>query len=327
MHEDPNPNPIWAYRIDKAAEDVEPDRARISTGRGPQDWKLGGADIAAFLAHRARIEHSTYTGPLTVTVWSLGDDLDDEARSPYGEGAAPEDAEVHRFPAVEAYDAFGKELDDRRRARLALRMLDDLDRCAHGRHSIDPCMACPGGQSTGNLFAPPGRRIGTDRYGSGYYVPANREDRHDPKNWGVEPDDPAAGDDPQTSALYRERAHLVAALCALRPSTMVPDPENAGWGIVYVAGVEGQMSWHIAPEDLELFRGVVRWQESFEWDGHTTEEKYRRLRAQTTRELFSLDRNDAERRAAGIRIPGVDQAPVVDTDPQPSATAWAEGSR
>ena len=29
---------------------------------------------------------------------------------------------------------------------------EDLDRCEHGRHSIDDCSGCPGGKSTGNLF-------------------------------------------------------------------------------------------------------------------------------------------------------------------------------
>lgn len=29
---------------------------------------------------------------------------------------------------------------------------DDLDRCEHGRHSIDPCFGCPDGQSEGNKF-------------------------------------------------------------------------------------------------------------------------------------------------------------------------------
>lgn len=29
---------------------------------------------------------------------------------------------------------------------------EDLDRCEHGRHSIDPCVMCPGGWSTGNLY-------------------------------------------------------------------------------------------------------------------------------------------------------------------------------
>lgn len=34
----------------------------------------------------------------------------------------------------------------------------DLDRCIHGRHPIDPCVSCPGGQSRGNQFllSPPG---------------------------------------------------------------------------------------------------------------------------------------------------------------------------
>ena len=27
-----------------------------------------------------------------------------------------------------------------------------LDRCEHGRHSIDSCFDCPGGHSTGNLW-------------------------------------------------------------------------------------------------------------------------------------------------------------------------------
>lgn len=29
--------------------------------------------------------------------------------------------------------------------------VEDLDRCVHGRHSIDPCFSCPGGQSAGNV--------------------------------------------------------------------------------------------------------------------------------------------------------------------------------
>lgn len=31
----------------------------------------------------------------------------------------------------------------------------DLDRCVHGRHSIDDCFDCPNGKSTGNLFLLP----------------------------------------------------------------------------------------------------------------------------------------------------------------------------
>lgn len=43
--------------------------------------------------------------------------------------------------------------------------LTDLDRCVHGRHSIDSCFDCPGGWSVGNTFLTNGQRIGTDLYG------------------------------------------------------------------------------------------------------------------------------------------------------------------
>lgn len=59
--------------------------------------------------------------------------------------------------------------------------LDDLDRCVHGRHSIDPCLDCPGGWSEGNqlltAFAvAPGERvrIGTSVRGEPIYVTPRR---------------------------------------------------------------------------------------------------------------------------------------------------------
>lgn len=59
----------------------------------------------------------------------------------------------------------------------------DLDRCAHGRHSADPCFSCPDGQSTGNLLIPPGTLIGTGLHGR-IVVPPN-EQRYDPDAWRV----------------------------------------------------------------------------------------------------------------------------------------------
>jgi hypothetical protein len=54
---------------------------------------------------------------------------------------------------------------------MAKTNIEDLDRCEHGRHSIDPCMMCPDGQSTGNLFLVPGTRIGTTLYGEAIVAP------------------------------------------------------------------------------------------------------------------------------------------------------------
>lgn len=53
--------------------------------------------------------------------------------------------------------------------------LEDLDRCIHGRHSLDDCILCPGGWSTGNLYLEPGVRIGTTLYGNGIFAPGRVE--------------------------------------------------------------------------------------------------------------------------------------------------------
>lgn len=60
----------------------------------------------------------------------------------------------------------------------------DLDRCEHGRHSIDPCVYCPGGWSTGNPFLTNGDlvpedevRIGTTLGGEPIFVTPVRRRR------------------------------------------------------------------------------------------------------------------------------------------------------
>lgn len=79
--------------------------------------------------------------------------------------------------------------------------------------------------------------------------------------------------------LYRERAHLVGLLSKQYPSEYCDDPEDAGWRIVYVHLGTGQVSWHIAPADWDLFGHVAKsgYSAGKLWDGHDTEEKYRRL--------------------------------------------------
>lgn len=78
---------------------------------------------------------------------------------------------------------------------------------------------------------------------------------------------------------YRERAHLVALLAAVYPSQLRenPDPDYPDWPIVYIQTPTGQMSWHLSPADVELFPHV-KFGTDAEWDGHSTEEKYARMR-------------------------------------------------
>lgn len=88
---------------------------------------------------------------------------------------------------------------------------------------------------------------------------------------------------------YRERAQLVALLAALYPATLAyNDPTAPEWAVVYVDLPTGQASWHVAPADVELFAHVHR-DDSHEWDGHTTEEKYQRI-AELADEQAGADR-------------------------------------
>lgn len=94
--------------------------------------------------------------------------------------------------------------------------------------------------------------------------------------------------DPALNAAYRERARLVAYLAYGFPSVVAaaPDVDEPGWHIVYLRTPAGQMSWHIAPSDLDLFDHVERVDPAdpfARWDGHTTDEKYERLAALTCR--------------------------------------------
>lgn len=82
---------------------------------------------------------------------------------------------------------------------------------------------------------------------------------------------------------YRERAHLVAWLAAIHESVIAPAPDvdEPGWQIVYVYAGGSQMSWHVHPRDADLFthvKHVMPGHEAAQWDGHTTEQKYARIR-------------------------------------------------
>ncbi|MFD8820812.1 hypothetical protein ACFV1C_00335 [Streptomyces sp. NPDC059605] len=84
----------------------------------------------------------------------------------------------------------------------------------------------------------------------------------------------------QLDATYRERAHLVAHLAALHPSHIGhTDPAAPDWAVVTIETPAGQMTWHIADRDMDLFTHVQPTNRICRgWDGHTTDEKYQRMR-------------------------------------------------
>src|SRR6476660_6657685 len=87
---------------------------------------------------------------------------------------------------------------------------------------------------------------------------------------------------------YSERNELVAFLSRLYPSHLCRHPEgDVEWEddwrwIVCIHSPAGQLTWHIHDSELRKFASLG--EKSLEvgnlnhWDGHTTEEKYERLR-------------------------------------------------
>lgn len=77
--------------------------------------------------------------------------------------------------------------------------------------------------------------------------------------------------------IYRERAYLTSELSKRYPSRLsYSDPDEPDWAVLYVYTEAGQLSWHISPDDMDLF-GHLEIVPGVKWDGHTTEEKYERL--------------------------------------------------
>lgn len=59
------------------------------------------------------------------------------------------------------------------------------------------------------------------------------------------------------------------ALAAGYPAGVALDPVEPDWPVVYIELPDGQVSWHMPAHPVEF-------------DGHSTEEKYRRITAYTT---------------------------------------------
>jgi uncharacterized protein (DUF433 family) len=99
----------------------------------------------------------------------------------------------------------------------------------------------------------------------------------------------------QLRDVYRERARLVAVLASLFPSVWAySDPAAPEWPVVYVHTPKGQCSWHLSQDDLDLFGHVPQVPADdarARWNGHSTEEKYRRL-AELARDGAEQDDGD-----------------------------------
>lgn len=81
---------------------------------------------------------------------------------------------------------------------------------------------------------------------------------------------------------YSERNALVCLLSKVFPSVLGRHPMDEEWeddwrNIVFINLPTGQASWHIHDSELSNFRHL--YMSTTKWDGHTTEEKYKRVYA------------------------------------------------
>lgn len=76
---------------------------------------------------------------------------------------------------------------------------------------------------------------------------------------------------------YSERNMFIRFLSHVYPSHLaIPTDADPGWSkIVCVHTPAGQMTWHIADDELVLFKHVGELEN--DWDEHTTDQKYARL--------------------------------------------------
>ena len=98
-------------------------------------------------------------------------------------------------------------------------------------------------------------------------------------------------------AAYYERNQVVAALAkcfpACRTRTSIEGWSDDWHGCVYIDLPTGQVSWHYHDSHVHLFEYLP--ERGVEWDGHDTEEKYRRLAALESRAAAKAARDERDR--------------------------------
>lgn len=91
-----------------------------------------------------------------------------------------------------------------------------------------------------------------------------------------------------TDLAYTERNRLVAALARIGGWTVWTgiDSDAPGYVVVYVETPKGQLSWHVKEDEARaLFPHFAFENVGGVWDGHTTDEKYRRVAALTQEDI------------------------------------------
>lgn len=77
--------------------------------------------------------------------------------------------------------------------------------------------------------------------------------------------------------LYRERTALLSWLTLHYPSTVSKANDDTGWNVLTLHTPAGPIGKHIAPDDMELLKHVIR-NDRLKWDGADDDETFKRMR-------------------------------------------------
>lgn len=89
----------------------------------------------------------------------------------------------------------------------------------------------------------------------------------------------------EINAIYRERNLCVALIAELADLIDIPayiaEHEGEEWdkewrNVLFLELPTGQVSWHLHESEIENFPHIPR--RPGQWDGHSTEEKYKRIK-------------------------------------------------
>jgi hypothetical protein len=82
-----------------------------------------------------------------------------------------------------------------------------------------------------------------------------------------------------SDTIYAERDMCVSLIAKMAQElgykVGIQQTEDPAWPLVFINLPTGQVSWHVKREELEYFPTMRPYNEI--WDGHTTEQKYKRV--------------------------------------------------
>ena len=182
----PDHRPLTADEVGRLIGSTPPDPP------SPEQVSTELVDLLRQLYHGQLPDHVLTAAAQTATDWIEA--ARDGAHNPRLRQLMADDADEAAWTVASALAAYpdlradvlahaGVIADTNSRQIAALALLQDMDRCPHGRHQGERCLGCPGGRSPGNEVIPADRMIGHTVHGYPIRVPEDPMHLRYPQHW------------------------------------------------------------------------------------------------------------------------------------------------